>query len=185
MSLPRRRATAVGSCVRSGARLDAPRTAELARCGRPTVRHLGWTASTCAAVFSPFPLRRCLHSLAAPSSATAGHGFSMQLGSTFTITGRTGSVAGTHTRATGTVVFSGRWGIGPWHVVTTRRPTARANYRFTVKPSAAATSRCASRRRITPAALPAPRVLAGSAGRSRRRPRAGRPPSCGRSCTRQ
>jgi hypothetical protein len=73
--------------------------------------------------------------LAAPSSATRGHGFSMQLGSTFTITGRTGSVQGTHARATGTVVLSGRWGVGPWHVITTAATDRTGNYRFTVKPN--------------------------------------------------
>jgi hypothetical protein len=71
---------------------------------------------------------------AAPSFATAGHGFSMELGSTFTLTGRTGSVQGTHTRATGTVVLSGRWGVGPWHVITTAATDRSGNYRFTVKP---------------------------------------------------
>jgi hypothetical protein len=73
--------------------------------------------------------------LAAPSSATRGHGFSMQLGSTFTITGRTGSVQGTHARAAGTVVLSGRWGVGPWHVITTAATDRTGNYRFTVKPN--------------------------------------------------
>lgn len=58
----------------------------------------------------------------------------MQLGSTFTITGRTGSVQGTHARARGTVVLSGRWGVGPWHVITTAVTDPTGAYRLTVKP---------------------------------------------------
>lgn len=72
--------------------------------------------------------------LAAPGAATAGQGFSMQLGSTFTVTGRTGSVPGEHSRATGRVVLSGRWGIGQWHVIATGATDGKGNYRFTVKP---------------------------------------------------
>ena len=72
--------------------------------------------------------------LAVPGLATAGQGFSMELGSTFTITGRTGSVQGTHARATGPVVLSGRWGVGPWHVITTTATDRTGHYRFTLKP---------------------------------------------------
>jgi hypothetical protein len=72
--------------------------------------------------------------LASPSLATAGQGFSMKLGSTFTITGRTGSDAGKHTRALGKVVLSGRWGVGPWHVLTTTTTESDGSYRFAITP---------------------------------------------------
>jgi hypothetical protein len=72
--------------------------------------------------------------LAAPSVAVAGQGFSMKLGSTFTITGRTGSESGKHTRAVGKVVLSGRWGVGPWHVLTTTTTDSAGNYKFAIKP---------------------------------------------------
>ena len=57
-------------------------------------------------------------SLAVPSLAAVGKAYSMKLGSTFTITGRTGSGAGKHTRAVGKVVLVGPVG---------RRPVARAH----------------------------------------------------------
>ena len=72
--------------------------------------------------------------LALPAVATAGQGFSMKLGSTFTITGRTGSDTGKQTRAVGKVVLSGRWGVGPWHVLTTTTTDSDGNYRFAITP---------------------------------------------------
>lgn len=57
----------------------------------------------------------------------------MKLGTAFTITGRTGSVSGTK-RALGTVVVSGRWGSGPWHVITKTSTDKAGNYHLTVKP---------------------------------------------------
>ena len=72
--------------------------------------------------------------LAVPSVAVATEIFSMKLGSTFTITGRTGSASGTHTRAVGKVVLSGRWGVGAWHVLKTTTTDSAGNYRFVVKP---------------------------------------------------
>ena len=72
--------------------------------------------------------------LAVPSVATATESFSMKLGSTFTITGRTGSDTGKHTRAVGKVVLSGRWDTGPWHVLKTTTTDSAGNYRFAVKP---------------------------------------------------
>jgi hypothetical protein len=72
--------------------------------------------------------------LALPAFATAGQGFSMKLGSTFTITGRTGSDAGKHTRALGTVVLSGRWGLGPWHVLSRTTTDSDGKYRFAITP---------------------------------------------------
>jgi len=68
------------------------------------------------------------------STAVAARGFSMKLGSTFTITGRTGSAKGTHTRAVGKVVLSGRWGIGRWRLITTTATDSAGYYRFAVKP---------------------------------------------------
>ena len=58
----------------------------------------------------------------------------MKLGSTFTVTGRTGSETGEHTRAVGKVVLSGRWGVGPWHVLTTTKTDGAGNYMFAIKP---------------------------------------------------
>jgi len=68
------------------------------------------------------------------STAVAARGFSMKLGSTFTITGRTGSAKGTHTRAVGKVVLSCRWGIGRWRLITTTATDSAGHYRFAVKP---------------------------------------------------
>ena len=73
-------------------------------------------------------------SLVVPSYAAVGKGFSMKLGSTFTITGRTGSEPGTQARAVGKVVLAGRWGVGPWHVLTTTSTDSAGDYRFTIKP---------------------------------------------------
>jgi hypothetical protein len=72
--------------------------------------------------------------LAAPSVALAAGGFSMKLGSTFTITGRTGSDTGKHARAVGKVVLSGRWGAGPWRLLTTTTTDNDGNYKFVLKP---------------------------------------------------
>jgi hypothetical protein len=72
--------------------------------------------------------------LAVPSAALAERGFSMKLGSTFTITGRTGSAPGHHTRALGKVVLSGRWVGGKWHVFTTTVTDNAGYYRFAFKP---------------------------------------------------
>jgi hypothetical protein len=72
--------------------------------------------------------------LAVPSVGTAAQGFSMKLGSTFTITGRTGSDGGKHARAVGRVVLSGRWGVGTWHVLTTTTTDSDGNYRFALTP---------------------------------------------------
>jgi hypothetical protein len=71
----------------------------------------------------------------APAAALSGPNVAkMQLGSTFTATGRTGSAPGRHDRAVGKVVVSGRWGGGPWRVLTTTQTDAEGYYRFTVKP---------------------------------------------------
>ena len=72
--------------------------------------------------------------LAVPSAAAVGKRFSMELGSTFTITGRTGSDAGMRTRAVGKVVLAGRWGAGQWRVLTTTSTDSAGNYRFAIKP---------------------------------------------------
>lgn len=73
-------------------------------------------------------------SLAVPSLAGVGKSYSMKLGSTFTITGRTGSEPGTQTRAVGNVVLAGRWGVGSWRVLMTTSTDSAGNYRFTIKP---------------------------------------------------
>jgi hypothetical protein len=73
-------------------------------------------------------------SVAVPSFAAGGKGFSMKLGSTLTITGRTGSEAGKHSRATGKVVLSGRWGAGTWHVISSTTTDSAGNYRFAITP---------------------------------------------------
>jgi len=81
-----------------------------------------------------FALTVLAASVAAPAFPATGRGFSMQLGSTFTITGRTGSDQGKHTRATGRVVLSGRWGVGAWHLLATTTTDSAGNYRFTITP---------------------------------------------------
>jgi hypothetical protein len=73
-------------------------------------------------------------SFAVPALAAASGGYSMQLGSTFTVSGRTGSVPGEQTRAVGKVVVEGRWGIGPWHTISSTRTDSRGNYRFLIRP---------------------------------------------------
>jgi hypothetical protein len=73
-------------------------------------------------------------SLALPALPATGHSVTLQLGSTFTVTGRTGSAKGKHTRAVGKVVVSGRWGSGSWHVITTTRTDQAGNYVFRLKP---------------------------------------------------
>ena len=72
--------------------------------------------------------------LAVPSYAAAERIFSMQLGSTFTITGRTGSDTGTQARAVGKVVLSGRWGVGAWRVLATTTTDKAGSYKFTLTP---------------------------------------------------
>lgn len=73
-------------------------------------------------------------SLVVTCPAAAGNGVSMKLGSTFTITGRTGSAPGKHTRAVGKVVLSGRWGTRPWHVLATTVTDGAGKYRFAITP---------------------------------------------------
>jgi hypothetical protein len=73
-------------------------------------------------------------SLTVPCLAGAAPGFSMKLGSTFTVTGQTGSAAGKHTRAVGKVVLSGRWGVASWRVIATTVTDTDGNYRFTITP---------------------------------------------------
>ena len=73
--------------------------------------------------------------LALPARALPGQNVTtMQLGATFTATGRTGSAPGHHVRAVGKVVVAGRWGAGAWRVLTTTRTDRAGRYRFTVKP---------------------------------------------------
>jgi hypothetical protein len=86
-------------------------------------------------LLSLFALAVLAASLAAPGLAAPRPGVTnMQLNSTFTVTGRTGSAPGKHTRAIGTVVVSGRWGSGDWHVLTTTTTDHAGYYRFTIKP---------------------------------------------------
>jgi hypothetical protein len=73
-------------------------------------------------------------SLAAPALPATGDTVSLQLGSTFTVTGRTGSAQGKHTRAVGKVVVSGRWGTAGWHVLTMTQTDQAGNYAFRLKP---------------------------------------------------
>lgn len=72
--------------------------------------------------------------LAAPAPAAPGKNVLMQFGSTFTVTGRTGSAQGKHGRALGKVVVSGRWGAERWHVLTTTMTDRAGNYQFTITP---------------------------------------------------
>jgi hypothetical protein len=73
-------------------------------------------------------------SLAAPALTAVGHSVTLPLGSTFTVTGRTGSVKGKHDRAVGKVVVSGRWGNGSWYLLTTTRTDQAGNYAFKLRP---------------------------------------------------
>lgn len=84
--------------------------------------------------FSLLALAVLAVALAAAGPVAAGPDVTvMRLGSTFTVTGRTGSVHG-HVRAVGKVVVSGRWGGARWHVLTTTVTDRAGNYQFTLKP---------------------------------------------------
>ncbi|HET7130110.1 MAG TPA: hypothetical protein VFJ93_13640 [Gaiellaceae bacterium] len=73
--------------------------------------------------------------LAVPGHALPGPNVTtMQLGSKFTVTGRTGSAEGKHVRAVGKVVVSARWGSDRWHVISTTMTDGAGNYRFTITP---------------------------------------------------
>jgi hypothetical protein len=63
--------------------------------------------------------------LGAPSVVTTS------IGSTFTVSGRTGSVPGAGP-ATGPVVMSGRWNGGAWRVVASAHTNARGRYRLSI-----------------------------------------------------
>jgi hypothetical protein len=56
---------------------------------------------------------------------------SIRIGSFFTITGQTGSEAGTRP-STGVVVLSGRWNTNPWHVVASARTDHKGRYRIAI-----------------------------------------------------
>jgi hypothetical protein len=56
---------------------------------------------------------------------------SIRIGSVFTITGQTGSEAGTRP-STGVVVLSGRWNTNPWHVVASARTDRKGRYRVAI-----------------------------------------------------
>jgi hypothetical protein len=53
------------------------------------------------------------------------------VGSTFVVTGRTGSPPGA-APSTGLVVARGRWDTGPWRIVTSTRTDANGRYRLTI-----------------------------------------------------
>jgi hypothetical protein len=72
-------------------------------------------------------------SVSAPAFGSPVKSFAMKLGSTLTIKGHTGSATST-TPAVGKVVVSGRWGTGPWRVLTTTTTDDAGRYRFTLKP---------------------------------------------------
>ncbi|MGH3001416.1 MAG: hypothetical protein ACRDM1_01895 [Gaiellaceae bacterium] len=57
----------------------------------------------------------------------------MTLGSTFTLSGLTGSSRGT-VRAVGLVVLSGRWQDGRWHRLTSTRTDKSGRYRLRLRP---------------------------------------------------
>ena len=69
----------------------------------------------------------------AVSSAGAVPTRSMTLGSTFTVTGQTGSAKGPK-RAVGTVVVSLRWGDRPWQLFERTRTDRDGRYRVTLHP---------------------------------------------------
>jgi hypothetical protein len=57
---------------------------------------------------------------------------SVRIGGTFTVSGRTGSAFGAGP-ATGAVVMSGRWNVGPWHVIASSHTDFGGRYRITIK----------------------------------------------------
>jgi hypothetical protein len=57
---------------------------------------------------------------------------SVPVGGTFTVSGRTGSAAGAGP-ATGAVVMSGRWNVGPWRVLASSHTDFRGRYRLSIK----------------------------------------------------
>jgi hypothetical protein len=73
-------------------------------------------------------------SSAAPSVAAPRKQLSMALGSTLTITGRTGSLRGAEGRATGRVVLSGRSAGGRWRVLATTATDSSGKYRLVFTP---------------------------------------------------
>jgi hypothetical protein len=79
-------------------------------------------------------LALALTALAAPAAAAAEQIFRMQLGSAFTVTGRTGSFGGVNARATGKVLVEGRWGSGRWHVLARTKTDRSGKYRFVIRP---------------------------------------------------
>lgn len=86
----------------------------------------------------PLPLFRVAAlaaALAAPGLAFSGADVtSMKLGSTFTITGQTGSMHGKHVRALGKVIVSGRWGTDRWHVLVVVKTDRAGNYQLSIRP---------------------------------------------------
>jgi hypothetical protein len=72
-------------------------------------------ATATAAASAPIVIR-------GPSAATYG--------STYTVSGRTGTLNGRH--RTGTVVLRGRWDDGTWFVLAHRRTDARGDYKLTI-----------------------------------------------------
>ncbi len=86
-----------------------------------------WTAVLAAASVAAI--------LAAPGGASRTT--TMQLGSTVTFTGQTGSRvgSGTRVRATGTVVLTARWGSRGWYLVVRVHTDGAGRYRARMHPS--------------------------------------------------
>jgi hypothetical protein len=67
--------------------------------------------------------------------ASAAKVQTLQLGATFTVTGKTGSRPGETRRAIGLVVVRGKWESGVSYVMTTIHTDTHGNYRVAIKPS--------------------------------------------------
>jgi uncharacterized protein (DUF58 family) len=69
------------------------------------------------------------------ATASAAKVWTLQLGSTFTVKGQTGSLPGKTVRATGKVVVVESWDDGKDRLITTLRTDSRGSYRVAVKPT--------------------------------------------------
>jgi len=106
----------------------------------PARRSCYAVAALSAAAFAAASPSGAARSVPAPRTVT------MALGSTFTANGQTGRLTGHGARAVGVVVVRGRWGDGPWSVLTTVRTDRQGRYRFSLRPH----RRGVLRLRVTP-----------------------------------
>jgi hypothetical protein len=70
---------------------------------------------------------------AVTATASAAKVRTLQLGSTFVVTGQTGSLPGKSVRATGTVVVVKSWDAGTSRLITTARTDSHGSYQVAIK----------------------------------------------------